>query len=131
MADEYLHSRRFDMARRLRLRDQLRRDAPVTRPSDAAQARRFYGKICRAYQRERWWRALAHIQRSLRRRELSRAQSRAVSKGSFLSRRDPGRWIRCALELRDVSEYLQACVALLSREVSSAPEAEAVLGAAT
>ena len=33
--------------------------------------------------------------------------------------------------LRDVSEYLQACVALLSREVSSAPEAEAVLGVAT
>lgn len=76
MADEYMHIRDFDMAKR------------------------FLVKIVRAYHLERWWNALAHIQRSLR---------------------------ICALELRELPNFLNSSVALLSRELSTPEEAECVL----
>ena len=76
MAQEYFHTHNFEMARR------------------------FFERICKSYQREKWWGALAHILRALR---------------------------LCALELGQVTDFAVRSVALLSRKLSTPSEAAPIM----
>jgi len=76
MAQEHLHSENYEMAKR------------------------FYERICKQYQKERWWFALAQIMRSLR---------------------------ECALQLRLLPDFVDTSISLLSSKLSTPTEAESIL----
>jgi hypothetical protein len=65
-----------------------------------AMAKRFYERVAKTYQKERWFHVLAHTQRCLR---------------------------ECSQQLGLLQEFVSTSVALLSSRLSSAPEAARAL----